>query len=324
MSTIRSCTSPEPATEPTRLTPGARRALRETALLLFAIGSSRSNGPVRSLERHARVLTGAGVFRQVRTAVMIGGPSPQEALRELHGGVYVVPMMMCTGWIWSTQIPTALGLSGTSSHDRVRAVHLCEPLGHRPELGRLVGLRAQAAAQRYGLAPSETTVLLVAHGTDRDEGSQHATDRHAACLREAGTFADIRTAYLDQAPTIPDAIAGLERPTIVAALFATPGPHAEQDVPRLIAEGNSPNVIDYLGPIGADEGIPKVILSIAAHEVARNTAGSAAEEPMAVVADAIGRLQSPLPSPGSYRRRNRTENVSSSAVVTTSQPSSTR
>ena len=314
--------SPEPATERTRLTPGARRTLRETALLLFAIGSSRSNGPARSLERHARVLTGAGLFRQVRTAVMIGGPSLQEALRELHGDVYIVPMMMCTGWIWSTQIPAALGLSGAPSHDDARAVHLCDPLGHCPELGRLIGLRAQAAAQRHGRAPSETTVLLVAHGTDRDEGSQHATDRHAAWLRETGTFADIRTAYLDQTPTIPDTIAGLERPTIVAALFATPGPHAEQDVPRLIAEGNSPNVIDYLGPIGADEGIPKVILSIVAQEVARNTARSTAEKPLPP--PSVLSVTSPLPLPRNRRRRNRTANLSSSAVVTTCEPSSTR
>jgi sirohydrochlorin ferrochelatase len=240
--------------------------------MLFAIGSSHSAGPARSLDRHARVLDRLGLFRQVRTAVMIGGPSPREALCDLEGRVYIVPMMMCTGWIWSTQIPHALGLSGASSKDGSRTVHLCDPLGHDPELGRLVGLRAQAAARGHGLDTRETGVLIVAHGTDRDRGSQHATDQHAAQLRETGAFAEIETAYLDQAPTIPDTVAGLKRPTIVVGLFATPGPHAEQDVPRLITEGNSPNVIDYLGPIGADEGIPDIVLSIVAHEVARNGA----------------------------------------------------
>ncbi len=154
-------------------------------------------------------------------------------------------------------------------------MHLCDPLGHHPELGRLVGLRARDAARRHGLEPKETGVLIVAHGTDRDRGSQHATDRHAARLRETGGFAEIATAYLDQAPTIPETVAALRRPTIVAGLFATPGPHAEQDVPRLIAEGNSPNVVDYLGPIGADEGIPEIVLSIVAQEVAAHRAPAA-------------------------------------------------
>jgi sirohydrochlorin cobaltochelatase len=254
-----------------------RRALSEAALMLFAIGSSRSAGPVRSLDQHARVLASLGLFRQVRTAVMIGGPSPQQALQDLQGGVYIVPMMMCTGWIWSTQIPTALGLSGASSNDGSRTVQLCGPLGHRLELGLLVGLRAQAAAQRHGVEPKQTTLLIVAHGTDRDRGSQHATDRHAARVRETGAFAEVQTAYLDQAPTIPDTVAGLKRPTVVAGLFATPGPHAEQDVPRLIAQGNSPNVIDYLGPIGADGDIPNVVLNIVAHEVTRHTTRAHAE-----------------------------------------------
>jgi sirohydrochlorin ferrochelatase len=246
--------------------------LSELGIMLFAIGSSHSAGPARSLDRHARVLGRLRLFRQVRTAVMIGGPSPREALHGLEGGVYIVPMMMCTGWIWSTQIPHALGLSGASANGGARTVHLCDPLGHHPDLGRLVGLRAQAAARRHGLEPRETGVLIVAHGTDRDRGSQHATDRHAAELRTTGVFAEIETAYLDQAPTIPDTVASLKRPTIVAGLFATPGPHAEQDVPRLIAEGNSPNVIDYLGPIGDDERIPDIVLSIVANEAARHRA----------------------------------------------------
>jgi sirohydrochlorin ferrochelatase len=246
--------------------------------MLFAIGSSHSAGPAKSLDRHARALARLGLFRQVRTAVMIGGPSPREAMQDLDGDVYIVPMMMCTGWIWSTQIPTSLGLSETSSNDGSRTVQLCDPLGHHPELGRLVGLRAQMAARRHRLQPGQTALLIVAHGTDRDQGSQHATDRHAALLRDTPRgFAEVLTAYLDQAPTIPDTVASLRRPTVVAGLFATPGPHAEQDVPRLIAEGNSPNVIEYLGPIGADECIPDIVLSIVAHQVARKSTGAVAE-----------------------------------------------
>lgn len=107
----------------------------------------------------------------------------------------------------------------------------------------------------------------MAHGTDRDQGSQHATELHAAQLRRAAVFAAVQTAYLDQEPTIPETVAALDRPTIVAGLFATPGPHAESDVPRLIAEGNSSYVIEYLGPIGADAAIPEIIVNLAVDEL---------------------------------------------------------
>jgi sirohydrochlorin cobaltochelatase len=152
------------------------------------------------------------------------------------------------------------------------SVHLCDPVGQRAELAGILEARACAAATRHGLDPAETTLLLVAHGTDRDQGSQHATDLHAARLRSMGVFGAVRTAYLDQAPTIPETVARLDCPTIVAGLFATPGPHAETDVPRLIAEGNSSYVLDYLGPIGADAAVPEIILNLAVDELQKRHA----------------------------------------------------
>jgi sirohydrochlorin cobaltochelatase len=247
-------------------------ALRDVALVLFAIGSSRTSGPAQSLDRHAHVLDQLGSFRCVRSALLIGGPSPSSTIAGLRTPVFIVPMMMCTGWIWSTQIPSALGLACGSVANGAPSVHLCDPVGQRVELAGLLGARGCAAARRHGLNPADTTLLLVAHGTDRDQGSQHATDLHAARLRSMGLFGAVRTAYLDQAPTIPETVARLGCPTIVAGLFATPGPHAETDVPRLIAEGNSSYVLDYLGPIGADAAIPEIILNLAVDELQKRQA----------------------------------------------------
>jgi sirohydrochlorin cobaltochelatase len=262
---------PEPVIEPPEVPEVLRGALREVALVLFAIGSSRTAGPARSLDRHARVLDRLGSFRCVRTALMIGGPQPRSTIAELRGPIFIVPMMMCTGWIWSTQIPSALSLNGASMTNGAPSVYLCDPVGQRAELARLLEIRGCAAARRHGLRPADTTLLLVAHGTDRDQGSQHATDLHAARLRGAGAFRAVQTAYLDQAPTIPETVAQLDRPTIIAGLFATPGPHAETDVPRLIAEGNSHYVCDYLGPIGADDAVPQIVLKLAVDELERQT-----------------------------------------------------
>lgn len=267
MSTIRSTTTREPVIDLPHAAEGFAGALRDVALVLFAIGSSRTAGPAQLLDRHAHVLDQLGSFRCVRSALLIGGPPPSSTIAELRTPVFIVPMMMCTGWIWSTQIPGALGLAGGSATSGAPSVHLCAPVGQRAELADLLAARGCGAARRHGLNPAETTLLLVAHGTDRDQGSQHATELHAAQLRRAAVFAAVQTAYLDQEPTIPETVAALDRPTIVAGLFATPGPHAESDVPRLIAEGNSSYVIEYLGPIGADAAIPEIIVNLAVDEL---------------------------------------------------------
>ena len=272
MCTIRSRTTPEPVIDLPHASGEVLAALRDVALVLFAIGSSRTAGPARSLDRHARVLDRLDLFRCVRTALLIGGPSPGATIAELRTPIFIVPMMMCTGWIWSTQIPNALGLTGTSRVNGASSVHLCDPVGQCADLAGLLEARGRAAAGRHGVKPSDTILLLVAHGTDRDQGSQHATDLHAAQLRRAGVFRAVRTAYLDQAPAIPEAVASLDHPTIIIGLFATPGPHAETDVPRLIAEGNSSCVLDYLGPIGADPAIPQTVLNLAVDEVRKRMA----------------------------------------------------
>lgn len=272
MSTIRSRTTPEPVIDLPHASGDVLGALRDVALVLFAIGSSRTAGPAQSLARHARVLDRLDSFRCVRTALLIGGPSPSATIAELRTPIFIVPMMMCTGWIWSTQIPNALGLTATCTTNATPSIHLCDPVGQRADLAGLLEARGRAAAKRHGVNPADAILLLVAHGTDRDQGSQHATDLHAAQLRRAGVFAAVRTAYLDQAPAIPETVARLDHPTIVIGLFATPGPHAETDVPRLIAEGNSSCVLDYLGPIGADPAIPETILNLAIDEVRKRMA----------------------------------------------------
>ena len=208
--------------------------------MLFAIGSSHSAGPAQSLDRHARALARLGLFRQVRTAVMIGGPSPREALQDLDGDVYIVPMMMCTGWIRSTQIPTSRSVRSILQR---RLTHCAPVRPTRSSSGagppyRLPSAGCGAAAR--GGAEACDPAFCCSRDGSRPEDSQHITDRHAAWLRETGTFAEVLTAYLDRPRQFRRPSRRSSGRRWSRACSPPPGPHAEEDVPRLISEGKSP------------------------------------------------------------------------------------
>ena len=74
-----------------------------------------------------------------------------------------------------------------------------------------------------------------------------------------GAFGRVETAYLEEPPALADVLPALSGPVAVVALLAAHGPHAREDIGRLIAENGKRNIA-YIGAIGGDEAIPEVIL----------------------------------------------------------------
>jgi sirohydrochlorin ferrochelatase len=100
---------------------------------------------------------------------------------------------------------------------------------------------------------------LIGHGSPSDPASRRTAEWHAAPARAGGVFAAVRTAFLDESPTLAEVLPDLRRPAVAVGLFAAEGLHAGDDIPRLILRhGRAP--LYYVGPIGVDPAIPDLVL----------------------------------------------------------------
>ena len=237
---------------------------RRSALILVGHGSVRCSGPGRQLERHAKALARRGLFAEVRTATLHGGPPPGEALRSIESeSVYVMPMFMCNGQYIRDRMPEAFGLSAataqTDARTNGRTVHLCPPIGLDPGLAGLIAKRATERLAERGISSGDANLLLIGHGSPTGSASRHATEAQALRVREMDVFDRVETAYLEEPPALSDVLETLSGPVAAVALLATQGPHAREDIGRLIADDGIAEIV-YIGAIGGDEGIPDLIL----------------------------------------------------------------
>lgn len=252
MSSTRSAFRPAPVTE----APGEALAA-DTAVVLVGHGSPRTAQPTLDLERLAQALREHEGFTAVEVAMLNGSGERPAALanRLAADHAVVVPVMMCDGQTVRREIPEAFGEVCRSR------LTICPPVGTHPALAALIAKRASEAAQRIGVLPENAALLLIAHGSQRNPGSEQATVLQAGRLVEMRVFREVAAAYLEQPPRIEATLRRLKAPVIAVGLFAAAGRHATQDVADALAAAERTDV-PYLGPIGTDPGIAALVASL--------------------------------------------------------------
>jgi len=199
------------------------------------------------------------MFADVGVAALSGGPRLEKVLATLKGStIAVVPVFMCHGHLTKAAVPHAVAGNGKTTG---RSVRLYPPLGLYPGLTELIVQRAEGCAVKAGIAPNETSLVFVAHGSPKDSASHWATELHAMRARTSSTFRRVWTAYLDEAPHLAEVLAGLLGPAIVCGLFVENGAHAMQDVPDAIRRCRR-HEVHYLGAIGGDPAVTALILRL--------------------------------------------------------------
>lgn len=218
--------------------------MTETAsLLLVAHGSTRHPRAADGLYRIAKLL--APRFAHVDIAFWRQEPMLDPAqLRD--GAVYVVPYFAGLGKHTEQLIPERLGLPGKPG------VTYCPPVGCHPALPGLIHRRALAVAK----TPADTTLLLIGHGS-REGGANRTPEAIAESLRRLGGFAEVVTAYLEQAPFAAEWRDLVHCRSVVAQpLLLSAGMHASDDLPPLF-EGSDAVLLQG---VGSDEEIAALIL----------------------------------------------------------------
>jgi sirohydrochlorin cobaltochelatase len=229
-------------------------------LLIVAHGSTVNPDSSAPTLAHAAEIRRRKIFPQVECAFWKEEPSLRDALflfaPETIREVYVVPNFISEGYFTQTVVPRELELNGRiTKRSNEQIWRYCEPVGNHPLMTELLLKRARDVAPEA--APAETSLLIVAHGTDLNENSAVAAKREAEKIRALGKYATVLNVYMEEPPLVSDwRKLTKTRNVVVVPFFISDGLHSYEDIPRLIGIGVA---------AGVDRGQPGAAPLVTAH-----------------------------------------------------------
>lgn len=209
-----------------------------SGLLIVGHGSTVNAASSAPTWAHTREIRRQGMFGEVQCAFWKEEPSLRDALFFFADGaiheVFVVPNFISQGYFTETIIPRELELDGAvTTRASGQVWKYCEPVGNHPLVTELLLGRAKEIAP--DIEPTETALLIVAHGTELNENSAVAAKREAERIRARGKFASVLNAYMEEPPLIAewDQLTSA-RNVIVVPFFISDGLHSYEDIPALL------------------------------------------------------------------------------------------
>lgn len=209
-----------------------------SALLIVAHGSTVNPDSSAPTFAHAAEIRRREIFADVQCAFWKEEPSLRDALflfdPESVREVYVVPNFISEGYFTQTVVPRELELNGrTTKRSNGQIWKYCDPVGNHPMMTDLLLKRARDVAP--DAAPVETSLLIVAHGTDLNENSAVAAKREAEKIRALGKYAAVLNVYMEEPPLVSDWRKLTETlNVIVVPFFISDGLHSYEDIPKLL------------------------------------------------------------------------------------------
>ena len=209
-----------------------------TALLIVAHGSTVNPDSSAPTLEHAVEIRRRNIFTDVECAFWKEEPSLRDVLflfdPESIREVYVVPNFISEGYFTQTVVPRELELNGRiTKRSNGQIWRYCEPVGNHSLMTELLLRRARGVAP--DVDPAETSLLIVAHGTDLNENSAVAAKRETEKIRALGKYAAVLNIYMEEAPLVSDWRKLTETPNVVVVpFFISDGLHSYEDIPRLL------------------------------------------------------------------------------------------
>lgn len=210
----------------------------DSGLLIVAHGSTVNPDSSAPTLAHAAEIRRRKIFADVECAFWKEEPSLRDALflfdPESIRQVYVVPNFISEGYFTQTVVSRELELNGQiTKRSNGQAWKYCEPVGNHPMMTELLLKRASEVAR--GVNPAETSLLIVAHGTDLNENSAVAAKREAEKIRALGKYAAVLNVYMEEPPLVSDwRKLTKARHVVVVPFFISDGLHSYEDIPVLL------------------------------------------------------------------------------------------
>lgn len=210
----------------------------KAALLIVGHGSTVNPDSSRPTLAHADKIRHRKVFTDVGCAFWKEEPSLRDAIflfdPESIREVYVVPNFISEGYFTQTVIPRELELNGRiTKRSSGQLWKYCEPVGNHSMMTELLLKRAGEVAGDAN--PAQTTLLIVAHGTDLNENSAVAAKREAEKIRALAKYAAVLNVYMEEPPLVSDWKKLTKTPNVVVVpFFISDGLHSYEDIPVLL------------------------------------------------------------------------------------------
>jgi sirohydrochlorin cobaltochelatase len=223
-------------------------------LLIVAHGSTVNPDSSAPTLAHAAEIRSRKVFGNVECAFWKEEPSLRDAIflfdPECIHEVFIVPNFISEGYFTQTVVPRELELNGgNTKRSNGQIWRYCEPVGNHSLMTELLLKRARDIAP--GVPETETSLLIVAHGTDLNENSAVAAKREAEKIRALGKYASVLNVYMEEPPLVADWRELTKTPNVVVVpFFISDGLHSYEDIPVLLGIANGRSTTGSSAPRG--------------------------------------------------------------------------
>ncbi|AZI43072.1 cobalamin biosynthesis protein CbiX [Deinococcus psychrotolerans] len=253
------------------------------SLVLIGHGSHLNPESAAAVYAYADLLRSHGLFDEVVEGYWKEEPSLRQVLRTVrYTDVTVIPMFISEGYFTETVIPRELGLghqgpvppSGVARVIGGRTVRYTLPYGVHPRMSEVIVARAHEAYP--DLNAEDTALIVLGHGTTRNENSNKIVYQNAERMRQSGKFAEVHAFFLDEEPKITGWQQHVKAKNIVLVpFFASEGWHTLETIPEDIGLTGEVTVFERLGtegqtqtmyyskPVGTHPAIAEVIVQLA-------------------------------------------------------------
>jgi sirohydrochlorin cobaltochelatase len=206
----------------------------KSSLIVIGHGSTVNPDSSTPTFAHADTIRRKGLFAEVLCAFWKEEPSLREVLRMTETEeVYVVPHFISEGYFTQKVIPRELELTGPITRRDKQVIKYCEPVGNHPQMTDLLLQRVRQTAPQ--IAPEQTSLLIVGHGTGLNENSAVAVKTQVKRIRARRIYAEVGAAYIEEEPLIANWRALTQYPSVVVVpFFISDGLHSYEDIPVLL------------------------------------------------------------------------------------------
>jgi sirohydrochlorin cobaltochelatase len=237
----------------------------DAGLLIVGHGSTVNPDSSAPTLAHAAAIRRRQIFAEVQCAFWKEEPSLRDARflfdPETIREVRVVPNFISEGYFTQTVIPRELELNGrVTKRSNGQTWNYAEPVGNHPLMTDLLVQRGREIAPN--VPETDTSLLIVAHGTDLNENSAVAAKREAEKIRGLGRYANVLNVYMEEFPLVSDWRVLTSTPNVVVVpFFISDGLHSYEDIPRLLgiaekgstsAKGRTDDEVFRRGPYHID------------------------------------------------------------------------